>query len=280
MACSTSKLPVLASCIVLLMYLKDGGHAFGRFLWPAHTPVKTLRSVQRSTRKCVPPTCCLCDIRQTYAYSQNMLQTRQEQPQGVGQVSSGRVGGGPAPPGGAAQTPLDVNGQGPLAASYSGNPSGMNGVQSLGPIPGAMSGMPAANHHPTLQHLQPRMPGYPAPGSGMQMPPFFVQRGPSTHVPQGGPMAMGHMGSMAQMGQPPQRMPNGAIYAQNPGYRPQPGQQSPHQQQDMQTTGASGSPKQPGLASSTAQNSSPHLQGANGAASEVCILPRDGRAVT
>jgi hypothetical protein len=174
------------------------------------------------------------------------------------------MGGGPAPPGGVAQPAPGLNGQGPSGAPYTTNPPGMNGAQPP-TNSGAIPGMPAANpslHNPALQHLQSQSripPGYPAQGPGMQMQPMYAQRAP------GAPM--GAMGQMGPIGQAQQRMPNGIVYAQNPNYRPQqPGQQSP--QQEMQTAGASGSPKQPG-ASSKVENSSPHLQGANGSIYDV-----------
>jgi hypothetical protein len=167
------------------------------------------------------------------------------------------MGGGPAPPGGAVQPGL--NGQGPSGASYGTNPPGMNGAQPPPTNSGAIPGMPATNPsllHPGLQHLQSsRIPtGYPAQGQGMQMQTVYAQRAPVA--------PMGAMGPMGQMSQGQQRMSNGIVYQQTPGYRPQqPGQQSP--QQEMQTAGASGSPKQPG-GPSKVENTSPHLQGANG----------------
>jgi hypothetical protein len=167
------------------------------------------------------------------------------------------MAGGPVLPGGVAQPAPGLNGQGPSGTSYSTNPPGMNGVQPPPTNPGAIPGMSAANASlldPSLRHLQSRMPpGYTAQGPGMQMQPVYAQRAP------GAPM--GTMGQMGSIGQAQQRMPNGAVYAQNPNYRPQQPGQSP--QQDMQTAGASGSPKQPG-ASFKVENSSPHLQGANG----------------
>ena len=167
------------------------------------------------------------------------------------------MGGGPVS---VAQPTPGLHGQGPSGASYGTNPPGMNGAQPPPTNSGAIPGMPAANPtllNPTLQHLQSQSripPGYPAQGQGMQMQTVYAQRAP------GAPM--GAMGPMGQMGQGQQRMPNGVVYTQNPDYRPQqPGQQSP--QQEMQTAGASGSPKQSGSLSKV-ENSSPHLQGANG----------------
>lgn len=187
-------------------------------------------------------------------YSDSLQQNRLGQPRdGGGQQPSN--GGRPAPGTASSQTPPGVNGQGP-SPSYTANPSNnVNGVQppSGG---GAIPGMPAAAanplHNPNLQHLQQRIPGYPPPGPGMPM--YTQQRPLGAPMGPGGPMPMGPMGTPMQPG----RMPNGVVYAQNPNYRPQGVQQSPQQMQDMQTAGASGSPK---LAAN--QDSSPQIQEAS-----------------
>lgn len=167
--------------------------------------------------------------------------------------------GGPAP-GTASQTPPGVNGQGP-SPSY---PTTLNGVPMGTTVAGgAMPGMPAtaANptlHNPNLQHLQQqqqRMSGFQQPGPGVPMQPMYPQRPSGAPMGPAGAMQMGPMGQQMQ----PQRMPNGVVYAPGPNYRPPGSQQSPQQNQDMQTAGASGSPKQP----ATTQNSSPRFQERN-----------------